>query len=293
MFSRFPEKRQWKLLALLSASFLVACAGTTERKQTAQSPSPSSPPTLTTRQHLRVCADPNNLPFSNARGEGFENKIAALVAREMKVDVQYTWWAQRRGFIRNTLKAGDCDLVVGVPSSFELAQTTSPYYRSSYVFVSRKDRRLNITSFDDPLLRKLKIGVQMIGDDFANTPPAHALSNRNIIRNVRGYTVYGDYSEANPPARILDAVTKGEVDVAIVWGPLAGYFAGRQKAPLEIAFVSPEIDLPYLPFVFDISMAVRRGDDALREELEQILARRRSEIESILDEYNVPRVGKG
>jgi quinoprotein dehydrogenase-associated probable ABC transporter substrate-binding protein len=242
---------------------------------------------------LRVCADPNNLPFSNEREEGFENKIAALVAREMNVDVEYTWWAQRRGFIRNTLKAGDCDLVVGVPSSFELAQTTSPYYRSTYVFVSRKDRKLNIRSFDDPLLRKLKVGVQMIGDDFSNTPPAHALSNRNIIRNVRGYTVYGDYAKANPPARILEAVTKGEVDVAIVWGPLAGYFAKRQKAPLEIMPVSPEIDLPYLPFVFDISMGVRRGDDALREELEQILARRRNEIESILDEYSVPRINKG
>lgn len=292
MFSRFPERRRLRLLLLLCASFLVSCAGQGEQKQAAQTPllpSPSPQP----RRHLRVCADPNNLPFSNEREEGFENKIAALVAREMNVDVEYTWWAQRRGFIRNTLKAGDCDLVVGVPSSFELAQTTSPYYRSTYVFVSRKDRKLNIRSFDDPLLRKLKVGVQMIGDDFSNTPPAHALSNRNIIRNVRGYTVYGDYAKANPPARILEAVTKGEVDVAIVWGPLAGYFAKRQKAPLEIMPVSPEIDLPYLPFVFDISMGVRRGDDALREELEQILARRRNEIESILDEYSVPRINKG
>jgi quinoprotein dehydrogenase-associated probable ABC transporter substrate-binding protein len=298
MFSRFPELKsaQLVMLLLLCASFLVSCAGKSEQtraaqpKPSAQPPQPSPPQA---RRHLRVCADPNNLPFSNVRGEGFENKIAALIAREMKLDVEYTWWAQRRGFIRNTLKAGDCDLVVGVPSSFELAQTTSPYYRSTYVFVSRKDRKLNIRSFDDPLLRKLKVGVQMIGDDFSNTPPAHALSNRNIIRNVRGYTVYGDYAKANPPARILEAVAKGEVDVAIVWGPLAGYFAARQKAPLELTPVSPEIDLPYLPFVFDISMGVRRGDDALREELEQILARRRSEIESILDEYNVPRINKG
>jgi ABC-type amino acid transport substrate-binding protein len=186
MFSRFPKARGWKLLLLLSASFLISCAGKGERKETAQNQAAQIPPSSLPqpRRRLRVCADPNNLPFSNERGEGFENKIAALVAREMKVDVEYTWWAQRRGFIRNTLKAGDCDLVVGVPSSFELAQTTSPYYRSTYVFVSRKDRRLNIRSFDDPLLRKLKVGVQMIGDDFSNTPPAHALSNRNIIRNV-------------------------------------------------------------------------------------------------------------
>jgi mxaJ protein len=279
------------ILLVLFASFFMACAGKGEERQASQPP--SARPALVAHQRLRVCADPNNLPFSNEQREGFENKIAALVAREMNVELQYTWWAQRRGFIRNTLKANECDLVIGVPSSFEMAQTTSPYYRSTYVFVSRKSRNLNIASFDDPILRKLKVGVQMIGDDFANTPPAHALSNRNIIRNVRGYTVYGDYAQANPPARIIDAVAKGEVDVAIVWGPLAGYFAKREKVALEVTPVSPEIDLPYLPFVFDISMGVRRGDDAFREELEQILARRRSEIESILDEYNVPRVGKG
>jgi mxaJ protein len=277
MSSRFP-----KILLLLSASFFVSCAGKVEQKQ-AQTP----------RQHLRVCADPNNLPFSNERREGFENKIAALVAREMHADVEYTWWAQRRGFVRNTLRANECDLVVGLPSSFELAQTTAPYYRSTYVFVYRTDRGLDIRSFDDPQLRTLKIGVQMVGDDFSNTPPAHALANRRIIENVRGYTVYGDYAEANPPARIVEAVARGEIDLAIVWGPLAGYFAPRQKVALEVVPVSPEIDPPYLPFVFDISMGVRRGDDALREELEQILVRRRAEIESILDEYGVPRVGKG
>ena len=282
------------MLPLPLIACLLACAGKGEQSQASPAPpSQAQSSTPATRQSLRVCADPNNLPFSNDRLEGFENKIAALVAREMGLDVQYTWWAQRRGFIRNTLKANECDLVVGVPSSFELAQTTSPYYRSTYVFVYRKDRRLNLHSFDDPLLRKLKIGVQMIGDDFANTPPAHALSNRNIIENVRGYTVYGDYAQANPPARIIEAVAKGDVDVAVVWGPLAGYFARRQKTPLEIVPVSPEIDLPFLPFVFDISMGVRRGDDAFREELEQILARRHAEIDGILEEYGVPRVKKG
>jgi mxaJ protein len=280
-------------LLLLSPAALLSCAGKGESKQTGQAALQQASSTKEPRTSLRVCSDPNNLPFSNDRLEGFENKIAALLAREMKLEVNYTWWAQRRGFIRNTLKAGECDLVIGLPSSFELALTTSPYYRSTYVFVSRKDRRLNITSFDDPLLHQVKIGVQLIGDDFANTPPAHALSNRKIIQNVRGYTVYGDYAQANPPARIIDAVARGEVDVAVVWGPLAGYFARQAKVPLTVVPVSPEIDLPFLPFVYDISMGVRRGDDAFREELEEIIARRRSEIEGILDEYGVPRVGKG
>jgi quinoprotein dehydrogenase-associated probable ABC transporter substrate-binding protein len=274
-------------------SLILSCGGQGESEFTQQTAQRTSPTPQKPRTALRVCADPNNLPFSNDRLEGFENKIASLVAREMNLDVQYTWWAQRRGFFRNTLRAGTCDLVVGVPSSFELALTTSPYYRSTYVFVYRKDRGLKIQSFDDPVLHKIKIGVQIIGDDFANTPPAHALTNRKIIQNVRGYTVYGDYARPDPPARIIDAVAQGEVDVAVVWGPLAGFFVRQQKARLEIAPVSPEIDLPFLPFVYDISMGVRHGDDSFREELEAILARKRAEIESILNEYGVPRVGAG
>jgi quinoprotein dehydrogenase-associated probable ABC transporter substrate-binding protein len=239
---------------------------------------------------LRVCADPNNLPFSNDRQEGFENKIAEIVAHDMNAKIRYTWWAQRRGFVRNTLNAHECDLLIGVPSAFERASTTIPYYRSTYVFVTRRDRHIRISSFDDAVLRKLRIGVQMIGDDFTNTPPAHALSKRNIIQNVRGYSVYGDYRQPNPPARIIDALVKGDVDVAIAWGPLAGYFAKQAPVALEITPVSPQIDLPYLPFVFDISMGVRRGEPAFRDELNSIINRRKHEIDRILDQYGVPRV---
>ena len=239
---------------------------------------------------LRVCADPNNLPFSNDRGEGFENKIAEMFAHDLGERIEYTWWAQRRGFFRNTLRAGACDVVIGVPAGFEMALTTRPYYRSTYVFLTRKDRHLKLGSFDDPTLKKLKIGVQIIGDDFSNAPPAHALSRRNIITNVKGYTVYGDYNQPNPPARIVDAVTNGDVDVAIVWGPLAGYFAKQSHVPLEVVAVSPQVDQPFLPFVFDISMGVRHGDQELRDQFEQELDRRRSDINRILQDYNVPRV---
>ncbi|HYO16245.1 MAG TPA: substrate-binding domain-containing protein [Thermoanaerobaculia bacterium] len=240
-------------------------------------------------RELRVCADPNNLPFSNQRGEGFENALAEILAREMGATVRYTWWAQRRGFIRNTLRAGTCDIVLGVPSSFELALPTRPYYRSTYVFVYRKDRGISVRSFDDPALRTLRVGVQIIGDDYANTPPAHALASRGIVENVTGYTVYGDYARPNPPARIVEAVARGEVDVAVVWGPLAGYFAPRQGVPLESVPVSPQIDLPFLPQVFDISLGVRRGNDELKTELDGILERRRPEIDALLDRYGVPR----
>ncbi|MGX2032783.1 MULTISPECIES: quinoprotein dehydrogenase-associated putative ABC transporter substrate-binding protein [Methylocaldum] len=242
------------------------------------------------KRTLRICSDPNNLPFSNQRQEGFENKIGDLIAHELNAEVEYTWWAQRRGFIRNTLKSHRCDLVLGVPSNFGPALTTTPYYRSSYVFVYRLDSGLNIRSFNDPTLHDVRIGVQMVGDDFANTPPAHALTSRKIIDNVVGYTVYGDYSKENPPARIIDAVVAGDIDIAVVWGPLAGYFAKNQAVPLAVVPVSPPADRS-LPFVFDIAMGVRHGDKRLRTELERIIERRSKEIEAILDEYGVPRIG--
>ena len=272
------------LSLILLCTFAVSC---TEHQS---APIPTTQVFTRPTGVLRVCADPNNLPFSNDRGEGFENKIAELLAHEMGERVEYTWWAQRRGFFRNTLRSGECDVVIGVPSAVEMALTTKPYYRSTYVFLSRKDRKLNISSFEDPTLKSLKIGVQIIGDDFSNAPPAHALSRRNIVGNVKGFTVYGDYSQPNPTARIVDAVVNHDIDLAIVWGPLAGYFAKQSRVPLEIVPVSPQIDQPFLPFVFDISMGVRREDQDLKDQIEQILENRRAEIDRILEDYRVPRV---
>jgi mxaJ protein len=237
---------------------------------------------------LRVCADPNNLPYSNERREGFENRLAELVAKDLGERLEYTWWAQRRGFVRNTLRAGKCDVIMGVPTGFELVLITRPYYRSTYTFVSRRSTP-RIQSFDDPALKRLRVGVQMVGDDGANSPPAAALTRRGIVRNVKGYSVLGDYREPNPPSRIMRAVEKGEVDVAVVWGPLAGYFARRSRVPLRVDPVSPEIDLPYLPFVFDMAMGVQRGDTLLRNRLDDVLRRRRREIDRLLADYGVPR----
>jgi mxaJ protein len=138
------------------------------------------------------------------------------------------------------------------------------------------------------LLKKLKIGVQIIGDDGANSPPVHALNRRGIVKNLIGFPVYGDYSKPNPAMHILDALVAKQIDVAIVWGPFAGYFA--KKAPVAINEVQPQIDLPYMPFVFDISMGVRRGDEKFREELDELIVRRHREIEKILDDFGVPRV---
>lgn len=254
----------------LAAAFLLACVSAVQARE------------------LRVCADPNNLPFSNDRGEGFENEIIGLVAKSLQAEVAYTWWAQRRGFVRNTLKAGDCDVWPGVLSGLETLATTRSYYRSTYVFVTRADRGLDIASFDDPRLRTLTIGVQMVGNDAQNTPPTHALARRGITANVRGYMLYGDYSRPNPPARIIDAVADGEVDVAVVWGPLAGFFAATSPQPLRLTPVSPAMDGPQWPMVFDIAMGVRRGEPTLKAELDHALVENKAAIAAILARYHVP-----
>jgi mxaJ protein len=241
-------------------------------------------------RELRVCADPNNLPFSNAEGTGFENRIISLVASELNADVRYVWWAQRRGFLRNTLNARLCDVVAGIASDIGMvAATTRPYYRSTYVFVQRPGPD-PIRSFDDPRLQRLRIGVQLIGDDGANTPPAHALSRRGMITNVHGFPVYGDYAEDAPQQPIVTAVAQGDLDVAVIWGPVAGYFGARARPELAVTPVTPWLDGPQWPMVFDISMATRRDDVELRNEIDRALVRNEAAIESILREYGVPLV---
>jgi mxaJ protein len=281
MYSRCLNQFRVLVVAVLAAAFVAP-----QTLCVAAEPSAS--------RVLHVAADPNNLPFSNDRGEGFENKIVELIARELGATVEYTWHAQRRGFFRETLKEGPCDLVAGVPFRFERALTTSPYYRSTYALVYRRGRFTKLRSLDDPALRELTIGVQMIGDDFANTPPAHALSRRGMIENIRGYTVYGDYRDRDPPSRIIDAVVKGDIDVAVAWGPLAGYYARQHPGELEVVPLPEFDDVIQQPFAFAISVGVRKSDPALRDAIEGVLQRKKKEVDAILAEYGVPRVpGRG
>lgn len=241
------------------------------------------------RPPLRVCADPNNLPFSNEQKQGFENELAEFVARGTgRGEVQYTWWPQRRGFVRNTLKAGQCDLIMSVPADYEMAATTRPYYRSTYVFVYREDADFELESLDDPVLRELKVGVHMVGDDYANTPGAAALGRRGLIDNIVGFSIYGDYGQPHPPSRLIEAVAAGEVDAAIAWGPLAGYFGSRQDVPLKIVPVSPEQDGEFIPFAFDIAMGTRRQDERFRAELDRLIAEHGTEMRELLAGYGVP-----
>jgi len=270
------------LLAPLAVGVATAFAAPRSR------PAADRPPAHT----LRVCADPNNMPFSSRDRRGFENRIADILARDLGDTVAYTWWPQRRGWVRNTLNARQCDVALGVPAGYDMVLTTQPYYRSSYVFVSRADRRYDLHSLDDPRLRSLRIGLHFIGDDYTNPPPAHALGARGITRNVVGYSIYGDYREPNPPARLIEAVEHGDVDVALAWGPLAGYFAKQSRVPLTVTPVAPAVDRRSgMAFTFPIAVGVRKGDTALRDTLQRALVRNAAAIRGVLAEYGIPTVG--
>ncbi|HET9742626.1 MAG TPA: substrate-binding domain-containing protein [Terriglobales bacterium] len=239
---------------------------------------------------LRVCADPNDLPFSNSHQQGFENKLADMVASDLGMTVSYEWFPQLNGFFRKTLKAGLCDVVMSVPSSFDEALPTRPYYRSTYVFVSRRDRHLDLHSFDDPALRALRIGVQVVGGEEGSLPPTQALSHRGLMRNVSAFNIVGNLSMSNPPAELIDAVASGDVDVAVVWGPLAGYFARQSSVPLDVVPVCASTRDAGIPFEFAISMGVRRNDTAMQQKLNDFLERRQKDVRGLLESYGVPLV---
>ena len=264
------------LLLLLSASLVSAAAWATE---TAEATKP-----------FRVCADPNNLPFSNQQQEGFENRIAEVLARGLGQTVAYTWWPQRRGFLRSTLNAGRCDVVMGLPADIDMVLTTQPYYRSIYAFVYPADAPYDLSSFDDPILKELKVGVHLIGDDYTNSPPAHALSKRGIVDNVVGYSVFGNYADPNPPGKIIEAVANREIDAAIVWGPIGGYFAQQQATSLRVVPVASQDESPSLLLAYDIALGVRKSDEALKNTLNGLLTQHAEEIRQILVDYGVPGI---
>jgi len=245
---------------------------------------------LVPQRTLTACADPNNLPFSNRAGEGFENKLAQMIASDLGAKLDYVWWAQRRGYVRNTLNEAKCDFWPGIASNVEMVATSRPYYRSTYMFVSRADANLKGLTLDDLRLKRLGIGVQMVGDDASNTPPAHALATRGIVANVRGYMLYGDYRRPNPPSAIIEAVVRKDVDVALVWGPLAGYFAAKSRVPLRLEPVTPWFADREWPMQFDVSVGVQKDDQKLLKAIDRVLVHRKGEIHRLLASYHVPTV---
>ena len=282
------------MLALLLLTLLVLGARPA-RAQGAASATAAGAPGLTMvafpgstwkdERLLRVCADPENLPFSSRDLSGFDNRIATLIARELGDSLSYVWWPARRGYVRNTLRAKECDVVVGVPDNYDPVMPTKPYYRSTYVLVYPSAKHYGLTSLDDPQLRTLRIGVNLIGEDYTHTPPVHALLKRGISANVTGFSTF--YGEEHHPGEIIEALERGDVDVAIAWGPLAGYFAQRSPVPLTLVPL-PDDTLSGMPFAFEVALGVRRSDRELRARLDSILVQRHDEIAAILRDYGVP-----
>jgi mxaJ protein len=235
---------------------------------------------------IRVCADPDNMPLSNQRGEGFEQKIAEIVAKEWNAKIEYAWWPVRRGFFARALNGRYCDIAIQAPAEFDMAGVTRPYFRSGYVFITRKDSGLDIKSLADPRLKRLKIGVNILNSDAENTPPAMALSRYGVVGNLTGYPTF--YTDSIRPEDIVMAVARKEVDVAIAWGPLAGYFAAKSPVPLTLQPLAERDSLTDFPFRFSIGIGVRRRDRALRDSLQTVLDQRAPQIQAILKEYRVP-----
>ena len=243
---------------------------------------PSTGVVLAQSPALRVCGDPDNLPFSNERLEGFENRIAAAVAAELGATPVYAWWPHQRGLVRNTIDAGTCDVIFGVPEGLDFVLWTKPYYRSSYVMAYRSDRGHDLRSLDAPELQRLRIGVHV------NTPPEESLARRGLLDNISTYSLFFDpRGDRDRPRKLLDDLVAGAVDVAVAWGPLAGYVAKTSSAPLVLV---PLEDEPGAPLSFDISMGVAKGNDELKDRLEAAIDRRQAEILAILEEYGVPLV---
>lgn len=247
-------------------------------------------PLFAAMTELRVCADPNNLPYSNQQQQGFENELARLVAQDAGMTLSYFWYPQRHKFFRNTLLASACDVVMEVPTGIGVAGTTVPYYRSTYVFVTRRDRNPEIRSFDDPRLKDLRIGVHVTGENDDRIPSTTALLKRGLAQNIDGYDIFGNLSEPNPGGDIVRAVADKAIDVAVVWGPLGAYFATRSSAPLQATPVCSSALDQGLPLSFDISMGVRPGDEALLKQLNDFITRHRSDIRHLLELYSVPLV---
>jgi mxaJ protein len=262
-------------LAVLAALALVMPA-------LAQRPAPLQPGLL------RVCADADNLPFSNQKSEGYENKIAELIAKSWDSKLEYVWWPIRRGYFR-MLNGTYCDVVIESPSGLDMAGSTKPYYRSGYTFVSRKGSGLeDINSLADPRLKKLRIGVNLfVSSDGEHSPPEMALSRYGVIGNLKGYNT--SYDENIRPEDIINGVAKKDVDLAIVWGPMAGYFVKKSPVPLVLTPIAAAVDSATgFPMQYNFGMAVRRQDRALRDSLDKVLDTKGAEIQAILKEYGVP-----
>jgi mxaJ protein len=278
-------KKIMMLLCVMNLAFVgnVFAAG-----QDREDGLPGMPYRTPTDKEFRVCADPENMPYSNQKGEGFENKIAEVLAKDLGKELTYEFWLDRQGFLRNTINAQRCDVIMGMSTDVDNLRTSKPYYRSGYVYVYRKSSNYNIKDWNSPDLRKGIIGI--VGE----SPPTIALRDNDLMANAHPYRLQRDLNF--PPSLMIDDLVAGKNDIAIIWGPIGGYFAKQSKEPLVVVPI-PEFKSERNAFdsqkgksEFNISVAVRKKDKDRMEMIQGALDRNQSKIMKILDDYGIPHV---
>ncbi len=230
---------------------------------------------------LRVCADPRNLPFSNEKGEGFENKLAELLAAKLQKKIDYMYFPQATGFVRMTLGAHRCDVIMGFPQGDDLVQGTNPYYRTAYALISKPGSGLEeITTLKDARLKGKHIGI------VAGTPPATNMAVNGLMANAKPYPLMIDTRVDSSAEAMINDLNKGEIDAAILWGPMAGFYAKKSSPPLHVTPLVQEKSGPQL--VYRIGMGVRRADQNWKRLLNRLIQENQGEINRILLDYGVP-----
>jgi quinoprotein dehydrogenase-associated probable ABC transporter substrate-binding protein len=269
--------RRWLPASSAALAALIPCAAALAQAPTG----PDLSIELIDPKVLRVCADPHNMPFSNESREGFENKIAELVARKLDKSLAYAWFPQSVGFIRNTLAAHRCDVIMGFPQGGELAQSTNPYYRTAYALVFRRGNGLDgVEKLTDERLKGRRLGV------VAGTPPATYLAMDGLLGTTKGYPLVVDTRVDSAGEAMLKDLAAGEIDAGLLWGPMAGYHARRLGADVAVVPLTKESGGPRL--AYRISMGVRPADQEWKRQLDRLIRENQSEINGILLSYGVP-----
>ncbi len=274
LIGRMTAKRAIGLFLLISPILLAG------PENSAQNPQDGATE-LVDPKVLRVCADPRNLPYSNEAGEGFENKIATLLARKLGKELTYEYYPGATGFVRNTLNAHRCDIIMGMPQKDDIAQVTNPYYRTAYAIVTKPGTEMaSIDDLADPRLQGKRIGI------IAGTPPATSLAVNGLLGNVKSYPLVVDTRFDSPASTMIEDLAKDRIDVAILWGPLAGYLAKRSETKLKVTALLKEPAEP--PMIYRIAMGVRPSDQNWKRQLNKFISENGAEITQILVSYGVP-----
>lgn len=233
---------------------------------------------------LRVCADPNNLPYSNQQEAGFDNRIANIIAEELNAQLVYEWYPQGTSMVQRKLREGDCDLMLGVSEGYGGMLSTLAYYQSTFVMVYREGEGYDLETLDDEVLKKLRLAAETPG-----VPPFASLMRRGLATGTQ--IIESRDLLAQPPfSPIVNSVADSTVDVAILWGPIAGYFSQKQPRKLKVVPVLPEFELPATSMIYAITMAVRPGDDAFRDRLNYVITRRWDQIRGLMEQFQFPEI---